>query len=163
MLADFRRLLLVDGEAAASRQLKLLHDGIYLAISSLQDRVGLPFERLPLQIIGRIRPLVTNDQQKQRELLLLGVLVDECEKWFRSYQPVFPLTFQLVSPGGALQTTLDAGGIVGSVAVMADGRVISGSIDKTVRVWDYRQGSVCGYCRDILNGLDLWLCYRAAG
>ena len=65
LLAAFRKLLLADGDATAGRQLKLLHDGIYLAISDLQDTTGTHFEWLPLQIIGRIRPLVTDEEQKQ--------------------------------------------------------------------------------------------------
>ena len=40
LLADFRKLLHADSEATTDRQLKLLHDGIYLAISDLQDTTG---------------------------------------------------------------------------------------------------------------------------
>ena len=142
LLADFRKLLLADGEVTADRQLKLLHDGIYLAISDLQDTTGMHSEWLPLQIIGRIRPLVTNV-----ELPLLGTLVDECEEWCRRYQPIFPSTFYLPSPGGALQTTLHLDSDVQSVAVLSDGRVVSGS-DKTVRVWDLSTGE----CVQVLKG-----------
>ena len=123
LLADFRKLLLADGDAAAGRQLKLLYDGLYLAISDLGDTTGTHHEWLPLQIIGRIRPLV---MQKQKQLPLLGALVDKCEDWFRRYQPMFPFTFQLTSPGGALQTTLDVGSAIAIVAVLPDGRVASG-------------------------------------
>ena len=148
--ADCRKRQLTDLDAATGRQLKLLHDGIHSEHGQLLGSRRIRPYWLPVHLISRIRPLLTDkkQQQQEEELPLLRILVDECENWIRRNQVLFPYVFKLPCPGGILQTTLKIGSEVFSLATLSDGRMVSTSDDNAVRVWDFSEGK----CDQVLQG-----------
>ena len=121
LLADFD-LLEVEGD----RSLRLLRDALRLSVHVLGSR---PAE-LPAQLLGRLRSL------PEEELRLLCARVEA--------QPtqLLPLWPTLTPPGGSLLCTLEGHqGFVQAVALSSDGTmVVSGSDDKTLKVWNLAAG-----------------------
>jgi WD40 repeat protein len=122
LLADYDILL---SDPAAS----LVAGALRLSAHVLADDPG----QLPGQLTGRLAsqydPLVRD--------LLLRAPGWPATCWLR------PLTASLTPPGGPLQRTMTGHDEeVMSVTVTADGRVISGSHDGTVRVWDLDSGEL---------------------
>jgi WD40 repeat protein len=83
---------------------------------------------------------IKGDQQKysaEIERLLNHAKQAQKKPWLRPFLPCFD------SPDGALIRTLTGhSGSVNAVAVTGDGKIISGSADKTVKVWDIHSGNL---------------------
>ncbi|MFC1634707.1 DUF4062 domain-containing protein, partial [Planctomycetota bacterium] len=109
---------------------RLVQDAIRLS-SHVLTQVS---SHLPSQLLGRLLPARGN----RIRALLDGVAMSEHSPWLK------PVTGTLTSPGGPLLRTLTGHGHpVRAVAVTPDGRyVVSGSNDKTLRVWELASGLV---------------------
>ncbi len=130
LMADYD---LIDDDPQA----RLVQGAIQLSSHTLTDDTS----HLPSQLYGRLL-----SQKGRRIKTLLGALVsDEDSPWLR------PLAPTLTPPGGALlQTLCGHEDWVIAVAVTPDGRyAISGSKDKTLKVWDLIAGkavhTLCGH------------------
>jgi WD40 repeat protein len=122
LLADYATL---PADPAAS----LVAGALRLSAQVLADDPG----QLPGQLMGR---LASQDDPQLRDLLQ-RILRWPATRWLR------PLTASLTPPDGPLQRTMTGhDGEVMSVTVTADGRVISGSDDGTVRVWGLDTGEL---------------------
>jgi WD40 repeat protein len=133
LVSDFALL----GEGAADGASRLVRDTLRLSAHVLNRR---PSELCP-QLVGRLVDADgTCDEQGLRDL---EALVDAARA--QSPRPaVVPDRARLASPGGPLLATLPGhAGAVRSVAMSSDGRLaLSGSEDKTVKVWDVSAGRV---------------------
>ena len=92
----------------------------------------------PSQIASQLTGRLASDSSGEMRNLLKSFIAAQRRPWLR------PLTQSLVSPGGPLLKTL-AGHTAGvyALAVSADGRrVISGSYDHTLKLWDINSGKL---------------------
>jgi len=103
----------------------------------------------PLQLASQLTGRLLDDVSDEIKKLLKSLKSFKSMAWLR------PMTQSLISPGGPALRTLSGhtGGVTG-VAVSADGRqVISGSDDKTLKVWDLESGNVIqtlsGHTREV--------------
>jgi WD40 repeat protein len=114
--------------AGADSQARLIQDAIRLSSHRLaQDR-----SRLPSQLVGRL----LSQKGAGVKALLSELRTAEKAVWLR------PLVGILAPPGGPLLRTLTAHeDFVNAVALTPDGEyVISGSHDKTLKVWELASG-----------------------
>ncbi len=126
--------LINDYELTTDAEAKLIQTAIRLSAHVL---VGDP-EQLPGQLIGR---LLTHRQP------VIRVLLGQARAW-HDKPWLHPRLPGLTSPGGPLWHILRGhSGEVDGLAI-AEGRVVSGSEDKTVRVWNLASGE----CLHILQG-----------
>jgi WD40 repeat protein len=121
--------LMADYDLAVDdSQARLVQGAIRLSSHMLAEDAS----HLPSQLCGRLL------SYKGRRLasLLSGLMAQEERAWLR------PLAGTLTPPGGPLVRTLRGHeSCVNTVAVTPDGRyIVSGSSDKTLRVWDLASG-----------------------
>lgn len=109
-------------------ELKLVRGAIKLAAHNLAtDKT-----QLAGQLLGRLLHNEANG---------IHALIDQASQW-RKVKWLRPLTRCLSQPGGQLVNTIKAhSGIVEDLSITADGsKLISGSSDDTVKIWDLRTG-----------------------
>ena len=123
--------------------LKLLHQALVMASAALEGEEGAG--NVAPHVIGRLGGLEGGAGGPR-----VAGLVEEARAWdgggrawLRPVRPNFP------PPGGACEAVLQGhtGGI-DSVCALGDGRIVSGSSDNTLRVWD----SATGACLRVLEG-----------
>jgi WD40 repeat protein len=158
---DLRRLLLsfdwLKAKLAATDVTSLRQDYLFLkedeALQAVQGALQLAAQvlsggdpgQLPSQLTGRLlgreSPSIAN--------LLQGIRERQPDPWLR------PLTPNLTPPGGPLLANLRGHeGGVRAVAVTPDGRrAVSGSEDKTLKVWDLETGEELR----TLRGHEAWV------
>jgi WD40 repeat protein len=119
LLADYSSFAEQDAE------LRLVRDALRLSAHVLARS---PVE-LPGQLWGRLL-----GRQEAGIRSLLQASEDAGAPWLR------PRKATLTRPGGALIRTIDHPGSPEALAVLPDGRVVSGSTDGTLRVWDVESG-----------------------
>ena len=121
--------------------LLLLHRTLRLAAPGLQGSDAA--EALPGQLVGRLGGLIGNAAPEVVELY------NAARKWRGSLAWLYSLTPTLSAPVGALELCLEGhADKVMTVLKLADGRVVSGSKDSTLRVWN----AVTGECERTLEG-----------
>ena len=99
---------------------------------------------LPGQIVGRVSVELGAQWPAS-----LGALRDECWEWRGPRAWIRMRGAQLVAPGGPLKATMEGHSqMVHCSVVLPDGRFVSGSYDKTLRVWDAASGA----CERVLEG-----------
>jgi len=116
-----------DGDE--KRDLELLEGALRLSAHVL----AVAPDQLPAQLLGRLL-----DQKSLRIAFFLGQVTRAQRKpWLR------PLTRSLTAPGGPLISTLTGHtSSIGALAVTVDGRrAVSGSSDKTLKLWDLETGA----------------------
>jgi WD40 repeat protein len=119
-------LPLIGGEEQKS--LKLIQGALRLS----SHVVANDWSQLAGQLLGRLLSF----PEPTIQAFLEQVKQAQDQPWFR---PRFPC---LHSPGGALIRTLTGhSSSVTAVAITPDGKVISGSEDKTLKVWDLQTGT----------------------
>ncbi len=113
---------------AEAPDLELIRGAIRLASNVLVDRP----EQLAHQLLGRLEP---GDGPRVSQLLR-DLAARQSPPWLCPIRPCFP------RPGGPLLRQLRGHDFyVSEVAVLPDGRrAISGSLDRTLRIWDLRTG-----------------------
>jgi len=121
LLADYSFFAEKDGE------LRLVRDALRLSAHVL---VRNPAE-LPGQLRGRLL-----DRQEAGIRGLSQASEGVGTRWLRPRKP------SLTSPGGPLIRTIEHPGLPDTLAVLSDGRVISGSEDGALRVWDVESGQI---------------------
>lgn len=137
LIADFEH-------AGADRLLGLLRDALQLSAPSL----AADKEQLRSQLVGR---LLARDEPEIVALREASASQTPQKAWLRLLHPT------LDAPGGMLLMTLVGHGReVTSLAVDADfRRLVSGSNDGTVRVWDARDGQPTKVLYDAHNELGI--------
>ena len=151
LLSDFQYLgsklratdvnaLLADYSAFAEKdeELRLVRDALRLSAHVLAQNTA----ELPGQLLGR---LLDRQEVGIREFL------EESERFGTAW--LRPRKASLTRPGGALIRTIDHPGYPSALAVLPYGRVISGSEDGTLRVWDVENGQIL----QILEGHSGWI------
>jgi WD40 repeat protein len=113
--------------AETDQDLWLVRDALRLSAHVLARN---PAE-LPGQLWGRLL-----DRQEIGIRGLLQAREDAGTPWLR------PRKASLTRPGGALIRTIDHPGEANALAVLSDGRVVSGSSDGTLRMWDVESGQI---------------------
>jgi WD40 repeat protein len=99
---------------------------------------------LPGQVLGRV-----SAELGAKWPATLGALRGECWDWRGPREWIRPARAYFTAPSGPLKATLEGhSGDVRCVAVLPDGRVMSGSRDMTLRVWDASSGA----CERVLEG-----------
>jgi WD40 repeat protein len=123
---DYVRACFPDGET-----LHLIHGAVRLSAHVIQ---GDPLQ-FASQVTGR---LLVHRDSKEMSGFLRDLVKGAAKPWLRAFHPV------LHPPGTGLLRTLEGHtNWVMSVALTADGkRAISGSVDKTLKVWDLDSGRV---------------------
>ncbi len=98
------------------KSLKLLYQCLQLCLSDIRalknqsGEDGYKDDHLVLQLIGRLRPITSSKSstiQSNQSYDKLKSLVRSCESWWRSRYDLFPTKFELDSPGGPLQMTIN--------------------------------------------------------
>ncbi|MEA2599552.1 MAG: hypothetical protein QOF89_544 [Acidobacteriota bacterium] len=146
-IAELRDLLVdfsfLEAKLKATDVNALISDYASLAGDDQEFRLIQGAIRLSAHILGR--------DKRQLSPQLLGRLLNRKEEYVRrltdkasSWQCEFwlrPRTASLTQPGGALIRVLEGHSAwVNAVAVLPSGRVVSGSDDGTLRVWDLESG-----------------------
>ncbi len=111
--------------AEKDEELRLVRDALRLSAHVLAIN---PAE-LRGQLHGRLR-----DQPEKGIRDLLRASEGSHDFWLR------PRKANLTRPGGALIRTIDHPGEANALAVLSDGRVVSGSSDGRIRMWDVESG-----------------------
>ncbi len=128
-VSDFQALLTDYEELEASDPLRRVGQALRLSAHVL---VKAP-EQLPSQLVGRL----LDDQSHEA----IARLLDGARRQGTSQGWLEPLRRSLEAPGGALLQTLEGHlGPVKGLAALADGRVVSASLDGKLRVWDPQTG-----------------------
>jgi WD40 repeat protein len=120
--------LLADFDALCDDpELLLIQGALRLSAHALAEYP----EELPGQLVGRL----VGRSEPGIVALRERACPPQPRRWLR------PRAAGMVPPGGALVRTLAGhSGGVSVLAIMADGRVVSGSYDRTLRVWDLATG-----------------------
>jgi WD40 repeat protein/serine/threonine protein kinase len=99
---------------------------------------------LPGQVVGRV-----STELGAKWPATLGALRSECWDWRGPREWIRPVRAYFTAPGGPLKATLEGHtDRVRCVAVLPFGHVVSGSDDKTLRVWNASTGA----CERVLEG-----------
>ena len=121
--------------------LSLLHRTLRLAAPGLQGTDAA--EALPGQLVGRLGGLLDGAAPE------VVRLYEAAYNWRGSLAWLRPLKPTLQQPVGAFELSLEGhAGPVTSLVALKDGRVVSGSADKSLRVWD----TVTGECERTMEG-----------
>jgi WD40 repeat protein len=117
-------------------------------LSNIMDRDELWWSFL-LNLIGHLRATVS---RRQDSMIMLKRMLNKCMQMFKATQHVFPIKYDLEQAGGALQAILYGhSGTVISVCLSSDNKkIISGSWDKTIKIWD----AATGVCERTLDGYN---------
>eukprot|EP01031_Cornospumella_fuschlensis_P028635 gene28635-34570_t len=112
-----------------------------------------------LHVVGRLRLMCSSntiaDATEKSSCFTLQQLVGSCMEWLKSELGVVPVSYTLEAPGGSLLNTLRGhSDAVVSVCLSTDGsRIVSGSWDNTIKVWD----ALSGECLQTFKGHYHWV------
>jgi len=123
---DIYGLLLDLGLISDDKELDLLHETIDLSSIVL----SVDKSQLASQLIGR---LLSRSEPKIQSLLK-EIIATERGYW------LCPLASSLSEPGGPLLRTMEGNAAFESVAVTADGKIVSGGLGNNLIVWDLETG-----------------------
>ena len=127
--------------ACGDGTLSLLHRTLRLAAPGLQGSKAA--EALPGQLVGRLRGLHGSLAPQ------VARLYEESQRWRGTLSWLRPINAMLKAPVGALEQCLEGHtDRVRSLVALADGCVVSGSWDNTLRVWN----AATGECERTLEG-----------
>lgn len=128
LLKDYQLLPLEAFNSEESQTLEIIGQTLHLAAHILKDEP----EQLGTQLWGRMQ----NFELSGVQMLLRQAVTIQSKPWLR------PLTTSLIPPGGNLLWNISGhSSSVTAVAVTPNGqKIISGSSDKTVKVWDATTG-----------------------
>ena len=124
-------------DAHAARGLQLLYEALRLSRHALDCCKECACNGLAGQLVGRLP-----DDLLSAHPLLLGKLHAACLAWNGPHAMLLPVSASLSAPGDVLQAIMEGhADSVTCMCVLPDGRVVSGSRDHTLRVWDPTTGA----------------------
>ncbi|RYH07702.1 WD40 repeat domain-containing protein, partial [archaeon] len=134
------------------RSLQLLEQGTSMSVSSIASCKDEEDITMVFVLYARGRLHEVGKQNNKRLLLPLQHLLESCEEWLKREKHIVPVNLNLEGPGGPLLGTLQGhDAYVTSVCISPDGsRIVSGSWDKTIKIWDASSGE----CVQTLRGHD---------